>query len=41
MGKYFGTDGFRGEAKNLTADRIQNRPIPGLVLRRTETQKRG
>ena len=39
MGKYFGTDGFRGEAnENLTADHAS---FPWLVLWRTETQKRG
>lgn len=43
MGKYFGTDGFRGEAnENLTADHAYKiGRFLGLVLRRTETQKRG
>ena len=34
MGKYFGTDGFRGEANiNLTADHAYKvGPVPRLVL---------
>ena len=34
MGKYFGTDGFRGEAnENLTADHAYKiGPLSGLVL---------
>ena len=37
MGRYFGTDGFRGEANNnLTADHAYNRKISWMVLRRSK-----
>ena len=43
MGRYFGTDGFRGEAnENLTADpRLQNRQISWLVVTQRENEKNG
>lgn len=43
MGKYFGTDGFRGKAGEvLTAEHaFQDRPFPRLVLREPSCERHG